>query len=440
MGVWGDMRLKGGRRLSRSFSVRTAVSKAVFHAVLPLSLLGGCLPQQLKSIPKSSSAIRNFSPLNVADNVAPNPSTGVSRVVAGLQHSCAIRGGALSCWGLNKHGQIGNGESGVFPGKRDSLTGTDYTAKMVLSPLAVPGMSAGVTDVAVGYEHTCAIRDSRLYCWGANINGQLGLGRAQEGEEEVHSSPKLVLSEAKAVAAAGRWTCAIVKDALMCFGSRFKRKGEEVFSPTLISSVPSVMIASKVRSVSLSTNHACAVVGDDLQCFGLNASGEIGNGDQKGKDVESPWSVLKGGVTDVAVTDGRSCALQSGAMRCFGLSFADRAVDEKDGGWREVNRSPYEAVFWKPLLPPNQLTAHGALIGKDGDLYYGSYYHAQGARQKIAVGVEHFDFSETEAGGCMIFRNQRVKCWGSNLFGQLGDGKRAARESVIHQAQDLSFR
>ena len=38
-----------------------------------------------------------------------NLNSGVSRITAGLGHSCAIVSGGIQCWGVNDEGQIGDG-------------------------------------------------------------------------------------------------------------------------------------------------------------------------------------------------------------------------------------------------------------------------------------------------------------------------------------------
>jgi alpha-tubulin suppressor-like RCC1 family protein len=385
-----------------------------------------------KQLPDSSG------PLTVPNNFAPASDSGISKVASGLQHSCALRSGELSCWGLNKHGQIGNGEAGVIDGQTDTLTGSKYTVRVALQPYRV--FVRDVTDVALGYEHTCAIRNEELFCWGSNDYGQLGLPTAL-GKLVV--SPVSVAKGVTQVSARGRWTCAVTTTGkLLCFGTRLVRSGADLI-PRLVSSLPKEMIASGVQSVSVSANHACAIVrnGSDssLRCFGMNSFGEIGNGNPDGEDVAVPAEVFASGVSVIRVSENRSCAIVEGGMKCFGVTLGDRQIDETAGAWRIASPNAYDSVFWRGIAPGLRISASGCVLASSGDLFYGSFFHADGQPQKIALGAIFFDYSENDQNGCVMFRNRAVKCWGSNLFGQLGSGRRTAGDVSIFKAQDVLF-
>lgn len=411
-----------------------------FSLIATLVLLGtGCVSQKesgakLLSEGKTSSVV--FTPLTVPNNVAPVGDSGVSKVVAGLQHACAIRAGKLSCWGLNKHGQIGNGESGVTDGTSDPITGSNYLVKTVVTPYEV--FSSGVSDVALGYEHTCAIRNEELLCWGSNEFGQIGMDLGTTG---VSARPSTLLTGAKQVSAHGRWTCAVSNTGqLVCFGTRLVRTADGTVSPNRVATTPKIMIPTGVQSVALSVNHGCVLTTSGaLRCFGMNQMGEIGNGASEATDVGSPYEVFSSGVTGVSVTDGRTCAVVSGVIKCFGASLGDREVDRTAGGWKERSPTAYDAVFWSGVAPGIQASSSGSVLASSGDLLYGSFFHAGGAAQKVALGVSQFSYSETDLVGCMMFRNHAVKCWGSNVFGQLGVGRRSAEDFTIFQARDVAF-
>lgn len=90
-------------------------------------------------------------------------------------HRCAIReDGTLWCWGENgADDPRGAGAAGVDPAVATFIPED--------APLQV-GQAADWTDIAVGYQHSCGIREGgRLWCWGRDANGQLGGG--QSGHE-----------------------------------------------------------------------------------------------------------------------------------------------------------------------------------------------------------------------------------------------------------------
>src|SRR5262249_1737164 len=78
----------------------------------------------------------------------------------GVGFVCAIYGPGVACWGENSFGQLGNNS-------------TINSAR----PVQVMSLEAGVTGIAAGRAHTCAIDDhGAAWCWGSNTAGQLGNG------------------------------------------------------------------------------------------------------------------------------------------------------------------------------------------------------------------------------------------------------------------------
>jgi alpha-tubulin suppressor-like RCC1 family protein len=89
----------------------------------------------------------------------------IARLAAGLAHTCAgDAAGAVTCWGANGRGQIGNGSFTMVP------------ERGVPTPARVGGVASDA--LSAGATHSCAITDdgAAIQCWGGNRNGELGSG------------------------------------------------------------------------------------------------------------------------------------------------------------------------------------------------------------------------------------------------------------------------
>jgi alpha-tubulin suppressor-like RCC1 family protein len=105
--------------------------------------------------------------MNNSGSYMPGPVSGLSDAIdlsVLAQTSCAVKySGGVVCWGWNDIGQIGDGTAG--PSAMKSLP----------TPTAVA--LPNVIKVARGYQFTCGMESGgKVWCWGANDNGELGQG------------------------------------------------------------------------------------------------------------------------------------------------------------------------------------------------------------------------------------------------------------------------
>ena len=114
------------------------------------------------------------TPVLVADGAMVN--SGVTAIAGGL-HTCAIKSGALYCWGGNWVGQLGDG------------TTTDRTTPTLVADGEMG--NSGVTAVAASDYHTCALKGGQVYCWGSN-----GVGKLGDGTTTQRTTPTLVANGA----------------------------------------------------------------------------------------------------------------------------------------------------------------------------------------------------------------------------------------------------
>jgi alpha-tubulin suppressor-like RCC1 family protein len=133
--------------------------------------------------------------------------SGVQSIALGYYHSCALSTvGAVSCWGYNAVGALGDGSTGDANHFR-------------LTPVSVVGLGSGVREIAAGYEHTCAATTAgAMSCWGWNVHGQLGDNTTTNRLSPV---PVAGLSGGVQALAGGIYhTCAMVTaNAVYCWGS-----------------------------------------------------------------------------------------------------------------------------------------------------------------------------------------------------------------------------
>lgn len=238
------------------------------------------------------------------------------RVASGAAFTCALRrSGAVSCWGANFAGQLGDGSEGD---RRQAVT--------------VKGLD-DVRSMALGEGHACALRgDGSVRCWGDNFNGQLGTGDTRS-----HRTPTEVsgLTEVTAIAATERSTCALeASGRVSCWGSNSSGElGNGVPSASPVSAPVRVPGLSDAIAIGGGRGHVCVILrARTAVCWGANASGQLGGGvataDAAGA-TGAPVNV-RGltGATSVRGGGAHSCA-EAGSSRveCWGANESGQLGD-----------------------------------------------------------------------------------------------------------------
>jgi alpha-tubulin suppressor-like RCC1 family protein len=225
-------------------------------------------------------------------------------LTAGDAHACAVRGGALWCWGKNSDGQLGLG-----------------TTADGLSPARV-GADADWVELSAGEMHTCGRRlDGSVWCWGGNGAGQLG-----QFDTLTHTMPAKVElpGPATQVETKGSFTCARLDDgALWCWGANFEGQlglGDSFPGVDQLSAKQVVTDAGWL-TVGTGQGHACGIHADgSLWCWGRNTEFQLGLGDDAGIQWRTPQRVgTDADWEQVDVNQAFSCALKRDhSLWCWG--------------------------------------------------------------------------------------------------------------------------
>ena len=241
-------------------------------------------------------------------------------VTGGDLHTCGLATGlsaAAYCWGGNGSGQLGDG-----------------TMTSRSSPVLVQA-PAGVSFAAVtaGAAHTCGVTAAgTAYCWGDNGFGQLG-----DGTTTSQSSPVLVQAPPgvrfAAVTGGVADTCGVTAAGIAyCWGRNLEGQlGDGTttnrLTPVLVQAPAGVSLAA----VGAGDFHTCGVTATGAAyCWGANGSGQLGDGTNTTNRLTPVLVQAPAGVSFAAVTAGavHTCGVTAaGTAYCWGRNVEGQLGD-----------------------------------------------------------------------------------------------------------------
>jgi alpha-tubulin suppressor-like RCC1 family protein len=292
--------------------------------------------------------------------------------------TCKVVSGNARCWGYNGQGQVGDATTTDRTAPVDVLYDPDPDNPGPLVPLP------GVTDVAVGGDHACAVvGGGQVRCWGANGVGQLGTNNtdAQTGavlvQKDTDEDANDPLTGATSLVAGDSHTCALLSSGkVRCWGLNSRGQlgtsggsrdeaDQDVRAVGAHELQPEADLADASRLVS-GDDHTCALrTSDSVTCWGENADGQLGSGaggfhsvgqrTLAAPDVSLPEPFIK----DVAASRRNSCAvLLDRTVQCWG----DNTFGQVGDGIGTHSLTPVEvgggaSVGGNHIPEPQDLTA-----------------------------------------------------------------------------------
>jgi alpha-tubulin suppressor-like RCC1 family protein len=263
------------------------------------------------------------------------------------------------------------------------------------------GQGNGEYQLVAGSNHTCLKSPSGVVrCWGQNKDGQLGYGHTKTiGDDEVPASvgDVDVGGHVMQLAAGARHTCALLDNGkVRCWGTNVVGQlgygnSKDIGDDEAPASAGDVDVGGKVIQLAAGSGHTCALLDTGkVRCWGYNSEGQLGYANTNSVGTTNKPSQVGdvdvgGKVIQLAAGSLHTCALlDSGKVRCWGKN--------------DVGQLGY---------------GHSNTIGDDetpasaGDIDLG------GNAVQLATQRDHT---------CALLETGKVRCWGLNLFGQLGYG------------------
>jgi alpha-tubulin suppressor-like RCC1 family protein len=375
----------------------------------------------------------------------------------------------VKCWGYGEVGQLGTGST-TPPEICDNQFSDPYGCSK--TPVDVVGLTSGVSAVAAGTQHACAIMepDGTVKCWGKNQFGELGNGAT--GPEtcdaalfDYDCSPTPVdvvgLTDVVQVEAGASHTCARTSTgAVKCWGlsgwGQLGDEGDDTCSGEECSLTPVVAFASGVQDIAAGGFFTCAINEQGgAECFGSNSRGQVGNG-EAGPDschvgFTAPCSMtpddvvgLGSGVTDITAGGGHACALAGGEVKCWGNNRdaqlandngakncsipADECYSRTPVAIAGVGGSMVEAGDNYTCVGPGiscwGANAFGALHGTSGpdDCDSGFKCSVVPVSQDGLAG-DIIALAPDRDHTCVLETGGKIECWGWGYYGQMGNGE-----------------
>lgn len=353
-------------------------------------------------------------------DIGPVTVPNLPQVTAGDSHACVrtIKD-EVFCWGLGAEGQLGNRS----------------TDPISLTALKVEGLPP-IARVSAGRKYSCALgRDQTVWCWGENLEGQLG--RGTRSQVELEPAPIAALTGTVALSAGGSvgeglgsHTCSLDQDgAVWCWGRN--SSGECALGTSDHALVPNkVALGEKATAIAAGGNHTCALLTTGkVSCWGRNDDGQLGFGQSGGFEFEPEEVFGLSDVVGISAGDDHSCAIvKGGAMKCWGDGF----LGELGDGKAQASYRPVDVVGIKDAVDSSGGVEHECMIhrsgtvscwgkGVQGELGIGSLPYFQKAPVFALVsGV--VSIATGSIFTCAGLRSGQVSCWGGAAVGQLGYG------------------
>jgi len=343
---------------------------------------------------------------------------------AGPEHTCAtsVRNSTM-CWGVNNDGELGVGEA----------------IPLSPTPLRLESLKYMGATPSAGGSHSCTTTlENDAYCWGKNEDGELGTGDNDQSYYPVLVTGGLLWDH---IATGYVNTCGVTTaGAAYCWGSdSYGQIGSGVpLDP--YPTIPTAVLGfteGTVQSISVGEYFACALTtGEGVKCWGYNEYGQLGNGDYDPKYAPVDVVGLGSGIIAIATGNAHACALTSGGgVKCWGRNWEGQLGDDRAENYSNI---PVDVTGLSTgVMSVAAGSNHTCAVTTEGAVKcWGRNNQGQVGDNSTVDRIAPVDVSGLSEGvialtaghahTCALMDAQNsggIKCWGDNLYGQLGMGE-----------------
>lgn len=346
--------------------------------------------------------------------------------------TCAITSNdVLQCWGVNSLIQLGNGTSNIQYVPAASDAGTAYAAIQVTGARA-----CGITLAGAFKCWGNLLGDNspqNAYSYGSGNNRHIYAEKMTKALEWTFDT--LSVFGADAIDDHYSGTCGLSSNKLYCWGSMRSTEGPFGDGSQTDARRPAPVMIDPGTNYSYihskRTHDFCAITSTgQMKCWGINSSGELGEAGAIGATVYSPTVAdTTDTYTKVVSYYNATCGITTtGVLKCAGYNNNGRL------GLGDTNsRTSFTVVDSGVSYSDIELgMSHACGRTTTGVIKcWGSNSHGQIAKpsgtsssylpEEVDSGVTYTKISTGPYNSCGITSANKLKCWGSNFNGLLGD-------------------
>ncbi|MCF7923489.1 MAG: hypothetical protein K9L64_00100 [Candidatus Izimaplasma sp.] len=231
-------------------------------------------------------------PVDITDNFALETRDKIVYLALGKDNGAVISlNGEVFTWGINSYGQLGDGNS-LIPWEEVSPEASNITDNFNLD------IDEFVIKIIIGKNHAIALtNNSRVFTWGSNESGQMGTNDYEASLLPVDITEEINLGEKEDIIdiAIGYDHSGVLTDLgrLYVFGDNtYGQLGlgneiKEVKLPEEISE--NITTTESITRIKFGHNSSAVITGENVYVFGNNDSGQLGIGNNS--SVYSPTQI-----------------------------------------------------------------------------------------------------------------------------------------------------